>query len=305
MDKVAMSQRDANLKARIKQWREAFRDNTTGIHKTIHDMVWYYAAFRTAVQIVNLSTEKGAHGPPLNEMMFDLVQTGYWSTLLLGVRRLLDASSVINGKRGVYSLRSVIQDIKACRSLLTRRVYVEWVCEAQYDVERLKRENWEALRAANGKAVWGDPELPKSEWSHRYFDRLSGVSSEARTPDDLIDTKTFTLIESRLARLDTIAGYVSSHVVHAGNAESREGRGIGEFDIQDARAALKELKQIADLVGIWFANASSAGLATYLGDQFKGLDKPMIAHAEIKDLERQWREIGQDVASWSASLEEF
>jgi hypothetical protein len=305
MSKLAMSQRDANLKARIERWRDAFRDNTTGINKTMHDLVWYYAAFRTALKIVNLSTEKGDQGPPLNEMMFDLVQTGYWSSLLIGVRRLLDASSALNGKRGVYSLRSVIRDIEASRSLITRRVYVEWVCGAQYDVDRLRKQHWETLHAADGKAVWGDPELPKSEWSHRYFDRLSGVSPDERAPDDLIDARTFTLLEARLARLDSIAEYVSSHVVHAGNVESRQGRGIGDFNIEDARLALRELKQIGDLVGIWFAGASSAGLATYIGDQFLGLDSPMVARAEITTLEQQWHEIEQDVAGWSTSLGEL
>ncbi len=36
---------EANLRERIARWRDAFRDDTTGIHKTLDDLVWNYAAF--------------------------------------------------------------------------------------------------------------------------------------------------------------------------------------------------------------------------------------------------------------------
>lgn len=305
MSKGANPQRDANLRERIARWRDAFRDDTTGIHKTLDDLVWNYAAFRTAIRIVRLANEKRTSEPPINQMMFDLISNGYWSSLLLGIRRLVDDSSGINGRRGVYSLRAVIKDIEACRPSITRRVYVEWVCEAKYDLNLLRKEQWENVKAAAGKPTWGDPILPKSEWSHRHFDFLSGVSEDNRTPDDLIDTAVLSRVEARLATLDIIAGHVSSHVAHAGNRESRDGKELDSFEIRDAREALKELKQVADLVGIWFANEGGAGLATFLGDQFEGLDKPLIASADLEELETQWLEIDRDVASWSITAEQL
>jgi hypothetical protein len=295
------SQRDVNLKARIDRWRDAFRDKTTGIHRTLDDLIWKYAAFRTAIRIVKLANDKRSTEPQINQMLFELISDGYWSSLLLGIRRLLDSSSGLNGKRGVYSLRSVISDIEACRSQITRRVYVEWVCDAEYDLDRLRDENDAALRAAAraGKTIWRDPALTKSAASHAQFDILSGVVEPNRQADDLIDASILSRVEVRLAKLDTIAEYVSSHVAHAGNSESRQGKTLDEFDIRDARAALMELKQVADLVGMWFADEGGSGLATFIGDQFEGLDKPLIAASERADLEDQWREIERDVATWS------
>lgn len=292
------SQRDQNLKERIGIWREAFRDKRTGIHQTLDDLIWNYAVFRTAIRIVRLANERREDRAPINQMLFDMIQSGYWSGLLLGIRRLLDRGG-IKGKQGVYSLRSVIKDIEACRPSITRRVYVEWVCDARYDLEVLRREEREALIVAKGKAVWGDPELMKSEWAHRHFDFLSGGSEGNRSPDDLITPSVFAKVEARLAKLNDIAEHVSSHVAHAGNKESREGKDLENFDIRDAREALKNLKQVADLVGIWFANEGGAGLAVYQGDKFEGLDQPLVATSDLKELEEQWTEIDHDVTAWA------
>jgi hypothetical protein len=305
VNKGAESQRDANLRERIARWRDAFRDDTTGIHKTLDDLVWNYAAFRTAIQIVRLRTEKRHSEPPINQMLFDLISEGYWSSLLLGIRRILDVSAAINGRRGVYSLRSVIKDIEACRTLINRRVYVEWIREAQYDLDLLRKEQRERLVAQAGKPIWGNPELPKSESSHRHFDFLSGVSETNRSPYDLIDPTVLSKVQDRLVTLNAVTDYVDSHLAHAGNRESRHGKALDNFDIRKARDALKELKQIADLVGIWFANESGSGLATFLGDPFEGLDASLVASADIKYLETQWREIDRDVASWSITAEQL
>lgn len=115
-----MTQHDQHIAA----WRDAFRDETTGIHRAIQDLLWNYAAFRTTVRIVRLANEKRGSRPPLNQMMFNLVSEGYWSSLLLGTRRLLDKAP-IKGPKGVYSIRSVVNDVKASQNWLTRRIYVE------------------------------------------------------------------------------------------------------------------------------------------------------------------------------------
>jgi len=231
-------------------------------------------------------------------MIFNLVAEGFWSSLLLGTRRLLDRGN-IQGIKGVYSIRSVVKDVEVCQPWLNRRVYVEQVLGAQYDFDRLQQEQQEALIAAKGRTVWGDPDLTKSEAAHRHFDSLSGVLPTQRSSSDLISPATFTRIEARLVDLDRIADHVSSHVAHAGNKQSRENKELDNFDIRDAHAALKKLKEIADLVGVWFANEGGTGLATYLGDQFAGLDHPLIETTALAELEEQWRSLDREIAGWS------
>lgn len=283
---------------RISSWRDAFTDDRTGIHRTIQDLLWNYAAFRTTIRIVYLANATRGARPPLNQMIFNLVAEGFWSSLLLGTRRLLDKGS-IQGKRGVYSIRSVIKDVEACQPWLNRRVYVEQVLCAQYDLDRLQQEQHEALVKAKGGPVWGSPDLIKSEAAHCHFDSLSSVSPSQRSATDLISPAMFAKIEARLVDLEGIADHVSSHVAHAGNKQSREHKELDNFDIRDAHKVLKQLKEIADLVGVWFANEGGAGLATYIGDQFEGLDHQLIETAELADLQEQWRSLDREIAGWS------
>lgn len=295
------------LKARVKQWRAAFSDDTTGIERTLDDLLWSYACFRTVIKIVSLANQKRVPDrPPLNQMIFDLIADGYWSRLLLGLRRLLDPACIA-GKKGVYSVRSVISDIKLCAPKITRRVYVELVWEAKYDLERMERDEYERLLegAKTRTVVWGDPDLMRSRMAHDHFDVLSGTDRNARREGDLLAIAILDKAEARLAKLDHIKEHVSSHLAHAGNAESRDGKLLDQFDIRTARECLKELKQLADLIGMLFTKGGGAGLATFIGDQFAGLDEPLAGPDEIKELEKNWREIDRDIASWSISPSEL
>lgn len=297
-------QAEQQLATRVNRWREAFRDEVTGIQRTTDDLLWKYASFRMAVRIVHLANESRRENPAINQVLFDLMADGYWSNLLLAVRRLLDKGH-LKGKDGVYSLRAVLSDIRACRGKLTRSVYVEVVRGAIYDLERLQHEHWERLRAAAGKPLWGNQALTLSEYAHSDFDKLSGVDPERRSADDLIRDDIFEKLEARLSRLDVIGDHVSSHVAHAGNAESREGKSLDLFDLRDAREALKELKALSDAIGLWFLGEGGAGLAVYMGDQFEALDQPLVSSSDLTDLKEQWRLVDQDISGWTMKIEDL
>ncbi len=289
---------------RIKRWQEAFRDDTTGIHTTVQDLLWNYAAFQTTVQIVHLASERQDEGATLNQMLFNLIHEGYRSSMLLGTRRLLDKHA-LKGPKGVYSIRSVVNDVKESRGWLNRKIYVENVHGAEYDNKRLRLEMDRDLASGNGP-VWESRELIKSDDAHRCFDELCGKAPLDRASDDLVDPAIFVRIEARLASLDKIANYATTHVAHSGNEESRHtGRSFENFNIHEARSTLKQLKEVSTLVGVWFANEGSADLATFLGDQFEGLDQPIVRSSDIQKLEQHWQAMDSEIATWKISAEEL
>lgn len=283
---------------RIERWREAFTDSTTGINTTVDDLLWKYAAYEMTVKIVKLTDERLDQGAALNQILFDLMRDGFWANLLIGTRRLLDKGS-LKGPQGVYSIRSVVNDVRNSRSWLNRQMFVEHVKRAEYDLGRLQQENHKKLVVANGP-IWGDKKLIMSLTAHKQFDELSGVTPQNRSRDDIIDDTIFTKIEARLAELENVADHTSTHVVHSGNVESRSiKKMLQNFDVRDARKTLKQLKEVSNLVGIWFANTASGDLATYLGDKFEALDQPMALHSDIAKLETHWAIIEQEIASWN------
>lgn len=286
----------ATLMPRIEAWRTAFSDETTGIHRTLDDLIWQYACFRIVIRIVYIANQKrDPDNPPLNQMVFDMIAEGYWARLLIAIRRLLDPTA-IGGDRGVYSLRSVIKDIEACAPKINRRIYVEAIWNAEYDLQSLEAAHWEELR--KNTVVWGDPRLTQSRMAHEHFDFLSNTTPQKRSEGDLLDVSFLHKAEARLAKLDSIKDHVTVHLAHAGNTTSREGKILDNFGMPQARECLKELKEVSDLLGMWFCRASGAGLATFIGDQFEGLDVPIIETDKIPELEDVWREIDRDVSTW-------
>lgn len=286
----------ATLMPRIESWRTAFSDETTGIHRTLDDLIWQYACFRVVIRIVYIANQKrDPDHHPLNKMVFDMIAGGYWARLLIAIRRLLDPLA-IGGERGVYSLRSVIKDIETCAHKITRRIYVEAIWDADYDVQALEAAHWEELRKHT--FVWGDRRLTNSRMAHEHFDFLSGTTSENRSEGDILNVGFLQRAEARLARLDSIKDHVTVHLAHSGNTNSREGKVLDNFGMSEARECLKELKEVADLIGMWFCRASGAGLAVFQGDIFEGLDIAMIETDKIPELDKVWREIDRDVATW-------
>ena len=230
----------ATLMPRIESWRTAFSDETTGIHRTLDDLIWQYACFRVVIRIVYIANQKrDSDHPPLNQMIFDMIAEGYWARLLIAIRRLLDPIP-ITGDRGVYSLRSVIRDIEACAPKITRRIYVEAIWDADYDLPSPEAAHWEELRKHS--VVWGDPRLTKSRMAHEHFDFLSNTTPENRSEGDLLDVNFLQKAEARLAKLDSIKDHVTVHLAHSGNTTSREGKLLENFGMSKARECLKELK---------------------------------------------------------------
>ncbi|WP_373413739.1 hypothetical protein [Ensifer aridi] len=293
-----MQERGTRLKARIRNWKEAFSDETSGIYSTLADLHWKYAAFRTAVAIIRHANDHPGKGHHPNRMLFDLIAESFWMGTLLGVRRLLDRGD-LTGDKGVFSLRSVIKDVEACSGQLTRRVFVEEIADLPYDYEAIERAEYEHLKSLPpGTPVWGSTEAFTSRLRHEHFDFLSGVSAPDRRPRDKIRKEIFDRLEARLTTLDGIAKHVSTHIAHAGNSKSRTGWELSQFDTRDARSALKELTEVAHLAGGWFAYDGASELAVAQYDKFEGLDLPLISTEGIEDLERNWQRVEQDISSW-------
>jgi hypothetical protein len=303
-----MHERNGRLKAKISAWQKAFKDERSGITKSVDDLIWRYATFRTAIRIVRYSNERGDGGIPLNQMIFDMMADGYWQSLLIGTRRLIDPAS-LSGPDGVYSIRSVLRDVSDIRHKITRKVFIEEVKGLPYDISDLAHHHAEELRRASRenppRAIWGDPRLTMYQYAQHDFDFLSGKAPADRNKNDLIRPEVFESIERRLVVLDPIYRHVNKHLAHAANEQSRLGHELEDFGIREAREVLRTLKTTATLIGGWFANEGSAGLATFQGDLFEGLDKPVIDRNGIALLEQNWQEIDAEVASWKIEYEDL
>jgi hypothetical protein len=61
---------------------------------------------------------------------------------------------------------------------------------------------------------------------------------------------------------------------------------------------LKQLKELSDLLGLWFACTSTGGLATPQYNQFEGLDLPVVSSSALGVLGENWHKIHDEIGQW-------
>jgi hypothetical protein len=287
------------MRQRLELWKQVFDTDDNAITKALSKMAWDVAAFTCFVEMVRAAPNEG-EGKRLNGMLVDMVASGFWSNTMQGVRRLAEKAD-IHGQRGVCSLRALIQDARAVRHRLTRRVFVEEIAGLEYDFEAVKERYWEFIFAQPaGEAVLVPREFyyELSERRHEEFNWLSGHTTATATPDDIIREEVFDRLEQRLATLDSVVEHVNVEIAHAATEASRQGRVLDRWGLHDAKAAIKELAQIAQLAGQWFCYS---GIGTVLPtpqfDQFEHLDQPLFA-GKIADLNAAWNAFDEEARQW-------
>ena len=162
------------------------------VHSVSHQlsaMLWNDVAYRTfneARRFASKDDPKSAIAPILAEFL----DIGFIATQLLAIAKVTE-SSPTDPNKSVISLRRVLDDVFASRRLITREYYVAYD-GLPYDPQPVRDAHHRKIisskstvgfewRPTSGPEAW-----EMSERSHETFDRLSGVPSNQRSPDDLI-----------------------------------------------------------------------------------------------------------------------
>ncbi len=269
----------------------------------------YALARRTgAYRVVNEARRLAptdARGKPMGcDLIHDLMNHGYYASQLLGIRRLLDKQGV-TGKRGVFSLRNLVDDMKEHRHLFTRRnVFAQQ--EQSMDVEALRTQEremcWQSATAPGqqGEAIYG-PSLDRAEALHRDFDRLSGVSPDQRKEDDVISEGVFDRLSRMLDGLDHFRRHADQYLAHASTPESREAASTetGPFTYREAWEANRTLARVCVFIDLYLLRGREHSfLPIDWPDPTKHADQPLVPSERMDELRAQWSRYAEEVDEW-------
>jgi hypothetical protein len=288
----------AAYRAMADSWHELLSgDSRHSIGAQFSDMMWQDAAWRVANEARRFTINDGptaAIAPILGAM----IDRGYVAGQVISISRILEFSNSKHPKKGVVSLRRLVDEIRSNRELLTREIYVSQDA-LPYD--------WEAVRANevlidNGpqlKARWVANEGPEA-WlmamgQHETFDRLADVAPTSRSRHDLINENILDRLEESLKDpvFEEVMKLRNKVVAHAADAFSRS-------QISDLRMGL-QLDEIARahylLLGVYQAISSTILFRYWIGsavpvpqhDQFMHLDSVFVKKDNLKDLRLFWK----------------
>lgn len=185
--KTAVDQCDVLDRKRLKEyrderyewlsWYELRIGEPNTIQQQLFSMMFLDLAYRVSAR---QSTQQGLAFAAQSGLLAHFLDQGYVATQVLAIRRLLD------GRKDVFSLRRLLDDLTNHRKLITRENYV---C---HDGLPFDSEAWQLQAQGVEAQIWGiqAPSLHKffaSRLRHEMFDRLSGVTPDARQREDLIN----------------------------------------------------------------------------------------------------------------------
>jgi hypothetical protein len=207
-----------SLEQAWKNWIDCLKgDDTNSIFQQIYRMIWDTAIFRLIVESRQIQIEKNAQSPALNGALHSFIDRNYFQSQVIYIRRLTDKHYGLTGKRGVYSISSLTDDICDRRSELTREKFLS-LRNKPYDYAEIQRKEKEFInKQPFGKGFFIPPEF---DWEaiaeiHQTFDRLSGKTHKDRHPNDVIKERVFTRLKEKLDTIQQIINYVDKFVAHS------------------------------------------------------------------------------------------
>jgi hypothetical protein len=234
-------------------------------------------------------------------LLAHFLDQGYVATQVLAIRKLLD------GRKDVFSLRRLLEDISDHRQLITRETYV---CHGglPYDSEA-----WQSQAQTIEVQIWGieAPGLGRflgSRVRHEMFDKLSGVLPAARQREDLIKVDVFAKLKNLLMNSTAEKIVLLSHkfFAHAATEDSRGTlafSGIKLADVDEVqRAFVRVERAITDLL-LFIAIAREVVPMPPLG-MFKGLEHPYASAEAIKNMDTIWDQLSEERNHWGKEIEQ-
>ncbi|MEX5588034.1 hypothetical protein [Pseudomonas urmiensis] len=289
------------MRERVAEWKRVFESEENAITKALNQMAWDIAAYSCVVEMVRQAPTVGGE-KQLNALVMDMLANGFWAGTMQGVRRLVEVEP-IRGPKSVCSIGGLIADVRAARGKLTRLVYVRDIAGLEYNYHRTHAayNTFVNEQLQHGRRSYWVPIKYHYELSikrHEEFDWLSGVSAGASTPDDLIRIEIFDMLEARLDRLSSVIEHVNVDIAHAATEASRQGRILERWGLADAKQTLREIAEIAQLVGSWFCYSGAGTVLPAANfDQFAHLDSPLFQGDRAK-LQEIWTDFDREAQSW-------
>ncbi len=304
-----MSTPAKELGERFELWKLAFKgDDHNSIQNQVFTLTWDAAAFGMINECRRL--DQSRENSALNPLVQDLIGRSYVASQFSRLRRLADdrydlvlnKSKPANKDLSVFSLKSLIKDIQDHRHLLTRRNIFE-LESLEYDVDIAEQLEWEYIFAREK----GDVNVPMEISAypttslHEHWDRLSGVSSEARSESDVPKDSIFRKYNEFIVSVAPARDWATVFIAHASSPASRESTGKGvAVTWNELEAMTASIVKVCGAISEMFFRVDVTRWIAYpQRDIVSHMEKPWCNKDEADMLREWWRGYEKKVESWT------
>jgi len=309
---VSMAQPVKGLKEKFKEWENMLLgEDKHSIRNQIWYMIWDSAVFQCINESRKYAAEDDKGDIKRNRMIHYFIDQSFFKTQLLSIRNLLD-KEMSTGKRSVYSLYRLVQDMKNNHELLTRKNILT-AHNLPYDYEKAMeylRQNTPKIKKGNTQVqTFIGKDIDEVEFSkdiHRRIDSITGITADKRSPDDLIPVDILKQFDDKLASIEELCKYVDKYIAHPATPESRIAI-PDEIDrpLGKVKNAHKIICETASFIGnnLLFCGFGSVLHISRYGqfdqfDLFEYLDEPIASKETIEKLREFWEKYRAETEQW-------
>jgi hypothetical protein len=281
-------------------WYELRKGEPNTIQQQLFAMMFLDLAYRV-LSSARQSTDQGSGFAAQSGLLAHFLDQGYVATQVLAIRRLLD------GRKDVFSLRRLLNDLTDHRALITRENYV---C---HDGLPFDSEAWQSQVQGVEEQIWGiqAPGLNNffaSRVRHEMFDRLSKVSPTMRQRGDLIEEEVFDKLKKLLLNdmAEKIVALSHKFFAHAATTDSRGSlafSGINLSAVDEVQRAFVRVERAITDILLFVAISRQVVPMPPLG-LFKGLENPYASPEAINNMDTVWDQLVEERNQWTNGIEQ-
>ncbi len=286
-------------------WKDCLggSDNNSIINQIL-SMVWDTGVYKLILESRQLRINEEPRNPKINNSFHSFIDRNYFQSLASSIRKITDDRYCVSGKRGVFSLLSLVSDLKKHRYEITRAKYFE-LRGLEYDIEILKekeskyiRENIEHSSMAISIPQEITPE--RSIEAHCLFDKFCAINFGDRSPYDQIDLEFLEKLEKRLSSSKKISGYVDKFIAHASSPESRllDAYESSVIFISQCWKIQKEICEITDILASFLLGVKFMFLPLESPHYLKYMDIPLVESKNINHIRNCFEKYRTETEQW-------
>lgn len=302
------------FQAKREQWIECLSgDDQHSVTRQIWTILWNAAAFRVINEARRIAVPTDDGDIPLNGMMHKLINDGFFISQAVAIRRLTDTYP-IGGAKGVYSLTGLLDDMKSSAFLMTREhLFAAEGLEYEYEHIKQAAVQYCVDQARAGKTAYFFPEhlaWERHEDRHGAIDTLAGVQPENRLQTDPVRPEVFDVLKKKIKdTCSNVSRHVNTFIAHAATPDSRGDVHPDEVAVTlghlwDAHEAICKVVNFVSVHVLY--GATYGGLPVPQYNQFKHIEKPLVAKQNVQQLVKVWQDYEHETQNWGLwSLDEF
>jgi hypothetical protein len=263
---------------------------------------WNIAVYKAIQASWRTVTAEDGDTINMNRLLFYFITTNFNKSLCFDLRRLTDSGNIEEADakrhdRSVYSLHSVLEDIRSYREEYTRRrLFICRGLEPDLALIRRKHDEWLYAPSFKGGFVPAGLDEEPSRQCHEEWDRLCGLTAEYRTLDDCVPVEYLDLLLNEVHKMRESLFIVDKWFAHAATPISR--RPVTEKSVvtpADLEQLAKMCGHLVNTVSIILGDGTYPFHTEYADDKWE--DWSAGWECDLIALENAWQQWGQAVDS--------